>query len=118
MACGSAFRRNVFSGVHFRGYICGEDRLFVLETVLAAQSVVLLDVVLYGYRVRPMSYSTYGIRSFKGWRDELLYRVTFLKIVEASRKKIDLGRNDWLTSFLCFVFCIINFKICLHIFYF
>lgn len=101
----NAFKRLKCPNVRFRPYVCGEDRLYTFECFQTMSRVVHIPDRLYGYRERPMSYTTSVIKTFRGWEGELAYRLDFLGMASKSSKRIGYSEAEWLTHYLAFGHC-------------
>ena len=99
-----AWRRAAIEGVRFRPFICGEDRLFALDALLRAGTLVVSDASRYGYRKRKGSYSGRGIATEEGWLGELDYRLELAKTAQLAPRRVSPGDARWITVFACLGF--------------
>lgn len=95
---GVALKYERVRNIRFKKYICGEDRLYCLESLLALNKVIILDARIYGYRIRRGSYVESPM-TMRKLRDEVGYRLEFSQIVSMAPKKIDLKEVDWMEVF-------------------
>ena len=98
---GNVIRRKRVRDIRFMNYVCGEDRLYTFDCLLCSKILAVIPCRLYGYRARPLSYTTSVIATYRGWQGELAYRVKFLEKIRNARKVVHIeGAKEWLIHYL------------------
>jgi len=97
---GNALRRSKCSDVRFSNYVCGEDRLYTFKCLLREDRILRIGERLYGYRKRPMSYTTHVKKTYRGWDGELAYRIEFLQTIMTADKSVNCDPKGWLIGYL------------------
>lgn len=66
-------------------YLC-EDTVFIVKAIINANSVSILDIPIYNYRIRKTSLSS-ALKKY--WQDIIINRKTALKIIQDSNNELD-----------------------------
>ena len=94
-----AYRRDLFDGIRFPGYIRGEDQWLIDKILLERVNVVVsTDSKLYGYRCRPGS-AMNSTPSLLALQDEMDYRLEIMEMIDNSPKVAKYAGNKWLEGY-------------------
>ncbi len=90
------YRRNVITGLRFKRYKRGCDRVFLSDVLLnRVKTVLVIDNVCYGYRTRLES-AVNSFPSTQVLQDEMDHRLDIMEMIDASPKKVEYKGDDWL----------------------
>jgi len=93
------YRRTVITGLRFKKYKRGCDRVFLSEVLLdRVETVLVIDNVCYGYRTRLES-AVNSFPSVQVLRDEMDHRLDIMEMIDVSPKKVEYKGDHWLERY-------------------
>jgi len=93
------YRRNVITGLRFKGYKRGCDRVFLSGVLLnRVKTVLVINNVCYGYRMR-LGSAVNSFPSAQVLQDEMDHRLDIMEMIDASPKKVEYKGDDWLEGY-------------------
>ena len=84
---GKIYRHSRIRDIAFKPYTVGEDQLFMMEAFLRCDTIVSIDVPLYGYRTRPGSAMNSAV-TLRKTLDSMRYNYDELRLLQSSTKRI------------------------------
>lgn len=94
-----AFSHHILNGLEFKRYKRGCDRVFLCDILLnRACSVRVVDLPLYGYRMRCGS-AMNSMPTLQVLLDEMDHRLDIAEMADDSGKAVDYAGNPWLERY-------------------